>query len=273
MGDYEQEHEQCDEYPEGETEDDKKACTWRDQCAALQQHCSATDKEASEFVVEKSKGDEEWTEPKGDPKLFMKQCSRLIKEFNIVGGRVVKAAAKVASTKKAKQAKEDGRKNIKPTKKAKDAARKALAARKLDRRGQLRELFGFFKGAIAEQLGGEYEYAPPKEAVVPGQLLIVDRIEKSGYVSIYCKTANGRDVPIVLARFKPRSLTMDVELPVEADEFDGVGKGTLKKLAPREFNDGMFRSIMMGLDREGCALVAETIGTLVNKGKIELPEA
>lgn len=268
VGDYDVGDAVCDGDP---NDKDDKPCTWRDRCAGFQAHLTATGSNSEDFVGQESDTNQEgeerhWAEPHGSHPKFLKLVDKQVERYGVKDGKVTKDPSQKAP-------KEDGRKNLRPTKKAKEAARKALTARKMDRRNQLQELFKFFSEQVGEALP-EHRFASNREAVAPGRLHLVDRLVKSGYISIYCKTPKGRDAPLALAKFKPRNLTLDVELPVFTVEINGtIGAKTLKKLEPKDINDGLFKCVMVGLDREGCVLAAEAIGRLVSQGKIELPEA
>lgn len=251
-------------------ENDPDPCVWRDRCAAVQAHLTEIGQDPEHLVtfkVKKAKAGEpeqQYAAGKHGFNRFVILCDEQAKRFGVKDGAPTKQPDKP------KKSKKDSRKGMKPSKKAQKRAAEALTKRALDRRRQLRVMFDDFKqlliGAIKDRT-----FAAPREAVAPGRLYVVDHIDKSGYASIYCKTPVGRDVPIVSVRFKPRNLTMDLEVPVAPDDFNGIGKETMKKLLPRLINDGLFRSLMPGLDREAVALAAEAIGTLVNGGRIKLP--
>jgi hypothetical protein len=132
-------------------------------------------------------------------------------------------------------------------------------------------LYKHFEEALSEGLNG-YAFTEPKQAALPGQLYVADRRELSGYVSVYCKTAGGRDIPVVSIKMKPRATEIDVDLPVTVKMLRSrLSKAKLAKLDLKQLKGGRFRARIVGLDKEKAAIVAEVVHELVKSKAIDLP--
>jgi hypothetical protein len=112
------------------------------------------------------------------------------------------------------------------------------------------------------------------QSAVPGQFYKVDRLAKSQYVAFYCREARGWNAGLAMVRIKPRTVTVDITLPVdEADLKKALPKRLFNKLQVDGVGSGRFITRLWGLDREGVGIAAKAIGKLVESGKIELPKA
>jgi hypothetical protein len=274
-GEYEAGDTNCDGDPEGKTDFQRNACAYRDGCVAFQAHLAETKLKADDFIEAVPDEDDRTGQrvlgrPKRGTKTFLKLLEKQIKRFGVVDGEVTRDPN---APKKPKRAPEnDGRKNLRPSKEAQELARKAITQRAIERREDLKRLFDWFKTHMVENLE-VYRFTAPGEIVKPGRFYIVDRMKTSNYVSVYCKKPYGKDAPVAVIKFKTRSMTFDIEIPVEVTGYIGVGKVTMDKLKPQPIDDGKFRSVMPHLDKEGVALAAQTIAHLVKRGKIDLPPA
>lgn len=287
VGDYEAGDSVCDGNP-GDAADNP--CGWRDRCSGLQCYLNETDRDIDELVHYKVVTDkiqhedeetgETWTTEKeqeyafanGPWKKFETLCDKQAERYGIVEGTPTKDPVGDPPPKPEKKPQPDKRKFLKPSKKAQKAAKKALTKRAQERREQLAVVFQHFVRHLATELNGTgYGFVGSKQALGRGSLYVVNRLEKSGYMSVYCNNPTGRDAALVSAKFKPRDLTLDLMLPIQVDDVANQGRKNLK-LEPLE-EGGLFRSVAMGLDKEGVALAAETIAALVASGKICLPGA
>jgi hypothetical protein len=78
-------------------------------------------------------------------------------------------------------------------------------------------------------------------------------------------------VPIALVRYKPRTMSLDVELPFKVEDYDCFGIDILKKIHPIMIKSGRLHSLCSKLDKESLAILAQCIAKMIKKGKIRLP--
>lgn len=286
VSEYEIGDKQCDGDPDGETTDDKAPCGWRDRCAALQCYLAESSREMSEFVELKAAkdpyivtneetgeeitryDDSQYAYAIGPWKKFEEMCDKHVQRYGIKEG---KPNTDPVGDPPAKKPQVDKRRFLKPSKKAQRAAKKAISKSAKNRRGKLQILFQHFLRHLATELKGTgYRFVTSKQALGRRCLYVVDRLEKSGYMSVYCNNPTGRDAVVATAKFKPRGLVLDLSLTVGVDDVSGAKK---KGLGLVPIDDGLFKSLAPGLGTEGVALAAETIAALVRSGKIILPGA
>lgn len=265
VGNYELGDLTCDGDPDAKNSEDRGPCGWRNRCSGLVCYMQETGKSVGAFVKYVVMDDVEHATPIGQRAKFETLCDEQIKRYGIREGRFSKDPVGDPPPKV------DGRKKLRPTKRAIKAASKALTRRAQQRRGELWKLVEHFQTCLAQDLvrnKSPYQFSPPRHVVSHGRLYLVDRVESSAYVSLYVKNQAGRDVPLALLKFKTSNLTIDVELPVEAGS---LSKSTRKELGVMPLSDGRFKSISKGLGKYGLSLVSELIANLVKSGKVKLP--
>jgi len=290
VGDYEVGDSQCDGDSGASRSEDVAPCGWRNRCAALQCYLGETDRDISELVELKTSKelvlvpdettgqdietyeDQEHAYSIGPWKKFEALLEKQVQRYGIRDGRPTKDPVGDPPPKPERAPQPDRRKFLKPSKKAQRAAKKALSKRAQERRSELDRLFQYFIRHLATELKDSgYKFAKPKHGLGRGTLYIVNRLDKSGYMSVYCNNPMGRDAALVSAKYKPRDLTLDMMMPFEVDQ---VTSEERKKLNLESLeNGGLFRSVAMGLKKEGVAHAAETIAALVKSGRVDLPEA
>ena len=266
IGTYEPEDAVCNGDPGGEGAD-REVCTWRERCAGFQAMLKQQGKAPEDFVkysihpAEPGRPEYEYAEAKSGFGKFVEMCQDQIKRFGVVKGKATRKPGKVVDKKKSRG----------PTAKTQKKASTTLRKLAKVKRDELRIQFDEFRRVLAENIPG-VKFSKTNTAVLPGRFYVVDRVETSGYMSVYCKATLRRDSPIVSVKFKPRAMTFDMEIPATVKDFEGVGKGTMKKLSPRSFSDGLFNTIMCDLDVEARSLLAEIIGKFIADGRIETPK-
>lgn len=243
----------CNGDPKGKTQDDKAPCGWRDSCVAFKA-----------FLVGRGKTPEDYLDIDGDSvvakkgnRRFAKMCAAQIREYGVENGEMTKKPVPPK------------RRRRKPTKRARLKSAKAVKALAVRRRKDLAVIFQHFKAHLIENLDG-VKFVPPKGVVLSGHLYSIDRAETSGYIAIYCKQPGVMGAPIAQLNLRPRSVTYDIELPVDFTSYGGIGKRVMDKIRPHPIDDGRFRSICKGMDMEGAALVAQTIARMIGDGRIQL---
>jgi len=265
VGEYDPDEPTCNGKPKAKTAYHRKPCSWRNRCAAFQEYMRVSGDAYEDHIElisdEKTPGDGSYTGlPKRGRSAFIAWCDVLAGKYNIVNG-VKTQKIKIQKIKKKKKA---------PLKRARRASVRRAREKARARNAVLNVLFEHFKIHFIENLV-EYRFTPPRGVVRPGRFYVVDRRRTSKYVSVYCKVPGVLGVPVALIRFKPRTMTFDIELPIGTLDFDGVGREIMKRIHPRPIEDGRFKSVCIGMDKEGVALVAQTIAKMVKRGKIELP--
>lgn len=288
VGDYEAGDGECDGDPEAEASAIQAPCGWRDRCSALQCYLNETDKAVTDFVDHKFKKttsevydevtgeytekttESEYAVPKGSRDKFVELCEKQAKRYGVKDGTPTKDPVGDPKPKVKKPKTEDRRKNLKPTRRARQAARRALTKRAGERHKMLWLLYEYFLLKLTEELEGSgYEFVKSKEAITRGKLYLVDRLSSSGYISVYSKNTLGRDPALVLAKFKPRDLKLNIALPAPLSAFSAA---SIKRLRIQESRGGLFQVVANGLGKAELAEVAEIIAGLVQSGKITLPK-
>lgn len=274
IGEYEPDDPICNGNSDGSAYE-QAACYWRNYCAAFKIHLKEIGLGVEDFVtieVVTDSGDEEHlARPKNGYNEFVALLDGVIKDYGITEGVATKKPTEKAHRASAKPG--DKRKKHAPKRSVQRKAKKALAKLAAEKRAKMKDMFEWFRTHLIESLEGGYTFSTPGQAPLPGKLYIVDRTEKSGYISIYCKSPKGVDVPIALVIYKTRQMKMDIRVPVEAIRYRGINQKTVQKLGPQPINDGLFKSTMRNLDKEGVALAAQTIAQLAKSGIIDLPQA
>lgn len=163
------------------------------------------------------------------------------------------------------------RKNFRRVKKIK----RTMSARSLEKRGKLLGYFEEFKRVLLEELNDSRVIIKPGKAVIPGQLYVTDKLDTSGYVSLFCRTLVGNDVHIIRFVFKPATMTFDIQIPVEVyDIKDNLVKSTYNKLKElKEIKNSSLRTEIKSVKCGGVALIAEIIARFILDDIIVLPSA
>lgn len=275
----------CNGDPHSKSEGDQTPCAWRDRCAALQRHLQDTGEPLAEHgrVVDVVNVDGEAANyfRANDWDVLQAKLKDLVKKYGTLAEQAAAEAADQqedhpAASEEAgggspnrKGKMPDGRRSLKPGRKARALARRTLMRAARERHKVLLEAFRKFRASLAEALP-EYNWAGDHDAVAPGRLYVKDRLDTSGYASVYCKTASGRDIPLASCRFKPRDLQMEISLPIEPGE---ATPAAVKKLDLKPLSDGRFKSKTKKLDGASLGLAVELIAKAVREEKINLPAA
>jgi hypothetical protein len=257
VGEYKNGDVSCDGDEDGD-EFAKKPCSWRNRCGAFREYVKRTDNGYQRHItlVPDSELHHAFRAmPIGGRKIFIDFCDSLAIKYNVAEGKIIHQTSV--------------KKNV-PLKKARRAAVKRSRAKAHARKITLDALFEHFKLHFIENLV-EYKFTPPKGIIKPGRLYLIDKKKSSKYVSIYCKEPGTLGQPVVLIRFKPRTMTFDIELPMDVLDYDGVGIDVMKKIHPAHVDDGRFKTICTGMDKECVALVAQLVAKMIKRGKINLP--
>jgi len=265
-----------------------RPCAYRDICAGFKQYLADNGEERDEYldIHENDEGGYCMAAETTNAE-FIEFCITLIDDYGIEDGQITRTPEPEEESEEDEEATEEGEETAegeeatdaaaepsksKPKKgKPKPKPKEPKSQKVNERREALWELFGHFMENLYENLGeNRRNKSDQKES--PGQLYISDH-RSSGYVSVYCKTNQNRDTPLVLMLLKPRNMTMDIEMPFEPDALaKALNKPATKKFGEiTSISDGRFKSKMKGFDKEKLAMLAEFIGQVVKKKIIELP--
>ncbi len=247
---------------DSDNEDDSRPCSWRKKCKVFKQYMKDTNTEAVDYLeAGKDEDGNYYANARDGYEAFRAFCDDLVEK-----SKKKKKKRKIKKTK----LKVDNRLKG-PTVAAKTAAALALAARSKERKAVLFKMFMEFRRSLTEHLE-DIEFASPGKAVLPGQFFIINRSEASSYLSLYCKSSRGRDMPIACFMMKTHSLSFNVKIPVEVDSLEKeLSKVTFDRLSPVLVKgSGRFKSIIKKAKKVELALIAESIANLVDSGNIEL---
>lgn len=250
-------------------------CSWRRRCIAFRRHLRTSGEDIEQYVSPKAvvtDGEEAIIAyPVDGPEEFAEFCDQLIEDRLRSKAHTSKRRKKIHKKRKQTKDRQYDKRRDGPAAVTKQAAKKALRRRARERQRMLMAMFDGFKAELVSSLDGR-EFAVHGQVVAPGQLFVVDRINTSRYVSLYCQTAQGWNEPLVLLQFRTASLTFDVCLPVGVELLkEHLSKAAFKKLSPTPIEDGRFKSEVSKAGKVELALVAESIAYLVNGGIIVLP--
>jgi hypothetical protein len=246
----------CDGDDNGVGREETMPCAWRDRCVAFQAFIKDRNRVVEDYLTDF--GEQYASAIAGDSR-FVALCDAQIKKYGVIDGAINKAPGKPKHLRK------------KVSRKARTASAKAAKATAKKRRRELESLFQHFKMHLIENLDGR-KFVPPKGIIVPGMLYSIDRSDTSGYIAIYCKKSGVKGVPVAQLMLRPKTVSYDIELPVEYTGYLGVGKATMRKIKPEHIENGRFKSVCKNMDKEGVALVAQTIAHLIRIDRIKLPK-
>lgn len=107
-----------------------------------------------------------------------------------------------------------------------------------------------------------------------GQLFVVDRRDRSGYVSVYCKGNDGGRIAITSVYFKPGKGILEVRVAADYKLFCALlSAPNAKKLEPMDLTgrDGQFKVRFARIDKLGAGIVAEALDRAAKAGILDLP--
>jgi len=238
---YEEGVAECDGEPGGE-----RPCAWRTMCCALRDFFRLTSLSRDKTLAGMSKED-------------MEALARRISEARFSAGEV-DSARKIVSEVLKKTAR------AKP-KKARRYTDNVWALH-LHFEAQLRDRFG--KNRVLNSL-----HAAGRPTVVvcrPGSFYPVDRTEKSGYVTWYCKGEGLHDTPLFSLRFRPRLGAVHIYLPLRIEQVaKRFSEATMRKLHVVEVSGEPFKTLCRGLREEEIGIAISVMRKLVETGDYEIP--
>lgn len=275
LGQYDKGDTVCDGDPNADDESDKLPCVFRDRCVAFKKLCKDKGHEPDKYLTWSKVDGEEFAFSKVADEKFQVALDKLVVKHGIKGGRITNRKGAPPN----KPVKKGPGKGKKPSagKTDKPATSPSTPAKGTGRPSQAREsagkLYGRFIKRLSEETGRPYTPVPGDRG--PGDIWLVDRMEKSNYAAVYGVGENGARV--ALASVYPNARTGLLQIRIAAP-LAGVQEcfsaPNNKKLSPQDYDgkDGHFKTRLLGVDNEGLSIVAEGIARAIEQGIIVLPD-
>jgi len=294
VGFYEKGAAECEGNARGTSESERAPCGWRVGCASFSAYLTQVGKVQADFIdifedpVLDAEGQPSFNGD-GNPvtrsigrakqgnKAFFRFCESLGARASPDPEPPAEAGELVVRPPSTKLKRRTATKNPQIDPKLKRRRRrppyKAVAAR----RARMTELFAAFADGIYEHLDPGRRPASKAEPARTGQVYVRDYADKWGYVGLYCRTPRSRDVPVALARMRPRSETLSVELPFDLARLKktmtrkGWKKVAALRAAPVNRRGSRFKFEVEGLDREAAVELALALSLMMKAGGLDLP--
>lgn len=271
FGFYSRKDSQCEGDRHGDSPVDKMYCVMRDRCVALRKHCKHNNLRVSNYMQR-----ERIVDVDGERRTYCfthlededltALLNKTIESWGIVNGRVTRSEpAKVESKVKRRKNGTSLRKASpmdEKTKKKISEANKSLANDALDRARDFCMRFFQRISVLSDR-----KISTTKTASA-GDLVVVDRMKNSRYMSIYLEMSNQRRMAIAAVCPSIRARKAEIRIAVPLKHFK---KSEINRLFLIEFSDGKFITKTGKMDIEGMAIVAEIICRFINEGIIKAP--
>jgi hypothetical protein len=241
----------------------------RDRCVAMKQHCvdrniAPSDLVRSERIEDKDKKHRRYAFARGDDDALQELLNKVIRRYDIVNGR--KRSSGVVEDKK-KPAKKPTTRRTSPKQVPTAAARKlatvALKAKAAEALREARVVIGWWCKELGEITGRKV--VNNRKHATPGDLFLIDNLDKSKYLSVYAELVGGRRSGVTMIIPQLRTGKLNFQLAVKPEDFSAPHR---KRLEPQD-EDGRFSSRVSDLDKEGAYIVAEAIRDFIDSGTIE----
>jgi hypothetical protein len=281
LGSFEPDDSQCDGSVVGKTEEDRTPCAYRDRCVGFQKLLADSGRPQEFFV--------RLVELRPSPKAklrqyklansegFQDQLSEQIHRWGIRNGRVTRkappprAVAKKYPRRIPPAALETARQR-KLTKQQKRAAHRGRTVQASSDQSKTTELIQWFMKRLSEETGRKV--ADVDAAARPGQLFIVDRLEKSNYIAVYCRLPQRKQQAIASAYRRAALGSLEIRVACSFPVYEELlAAADAAKLAPTDYTgkDGAFKVRIRGVDKERASIVAESIAKAIRRKVLALP--
>ena len=277
---YESGNVECDGKPRSKNDKDRMPCVYRDRCVALQRLMKVKKWRAREILKLRKIKDVDnrrrtYAFAIGDSDEFQATLNRAIDRYGIRSGRVtIKVPQEDKPKKKRKivsRSQESKDKSTKALKKARKFASEALAKKAQADLEATEKLVTWFIDRLKKKT--DRKICDVRGQAEVGELFVVDRIESSRYVTVYCKTEEKKRRPVVCMRFKSRTRKLQFRLPLDPEKYKKtLAAGDVEKIGPASFSEGRFKCKTKPLDREGVSIVADSIAVAIRKSIMKLPK-
>lgn len=276
VGTYDRGHAECDGDPNGSDEQERMPCQVRDQCVGMAVHLRKTGARRDSLIQLVIGRDKERHAVGLDEASLQKMMADNIKKYRIKDGIAVGAPGVTA-------------RGVRPATPAKRPAAGAAASRpspkpagggargrpgvvNVEGRRLVEEIGVHYQSMVLSMLGRSL--ADSHGEAQPGQLFIIDRRDRSGYVSLYCKGEDGRKIAVTSMYFKPNNGALEIRVAADYRLFTALlSAPNSKRLEPSDYTgrDGQFKVRFPKVDRMGAGIVAEALDRAAKAGILDLP--
>lgn len=281
LGAFEPDDPNCDGSVVGKTEEDRMPCAYRDRCVGFQKLLAQTGRPQEFFVrlVELPSG------PKRRLKQYkvankpdlQDQLSEQIHRWGIRNGRATKKAPPPRAVVKRRPpriapAAIEAARARKLTKKEKHKAARGRAIQATADQSKATELIQWFMKRLSEETGRKV--AEIEATARPGELFIVDRLEKSNYIAVYCRLPQRKQTAIASAYRRAALGALEIRVACSFPVYEELlAESDRAKLAPTDYTgkDGAFKVRIRGVDKERASIVAENIAKAIRRKVLLLP--
>jgi len=280
IGEYDDKDFICNGDENAISELEQNSCIWKNRCKCFSEYLKENKKDIEyflEFGVDKINGEKvDYLLPKNGKENFEKFCDKLIENKNHVEESAIMEEEKkidLRIKRKYKKRKKKDKRHNGPSRKTKVAARRSISIKIKARRSVLLGLFMEFKNTLIKNLKNKTKFVIPGNVALPGQLYIINRIEPSRYLTIYCKTRKNKDIVLLNFRMKTANLAYDVRYTFTRKKMkELLSKHYFNKLNPEEVVcGGKFKTRTLNAGKEELSIIAETYAHWINDGIIKLP--
>ncbi len=279
---------QCDGRPGARSEHERMPCVYRDRCVALQRVMKVRRIPARDLLKLRKVEDVDgrrrvYAFATGDSEEFQTMLARAIDRYGVRNGRVTIRHPQEEPPRKKRTIKnrsdESKAKSTKALVGARKEATRVLKQKAVHDLEATTELVEWF--TIRLQKKTKRKIVERSDAKI-GELFVVDRIESSRYVTVYCKTLK-RDRrkkkmvdsrrPVVCVVLAVRTHSLNFRFPVGPKELSAViPKNDRDRVGLEPFSEGRFKSKTNPLDREGVSIVVDSIAVAIRRGIMKLPK-
>lgn len=251
-------------------------CSWRRRCLGLKAHLEETGDDDEQYiqlvkikskVVRERTGWKRTAQPVGrthdEFKLF---CSSLAARYDIE-----------------RQPDKPNQPSTRPKDKSAPRAKGKAHGNKYSsdkvRKRAIKRIMAAFCFALREETGRNLTLGSRGgKLVLPGSLYALNRLEKSGYISIYCRLvrrefgAKAQDTAVASLYPRYRTKTLDIRINADVRDVQRVlGSDLSITFDPQPVRDGAFKTVCKRLDEDRARELALSIAKLIGEGILDLP--
>lgn len=262
FGEHDPQDKVCRGDPKSEVRDERGPCPVRDRCVAFKLYCEKTKTNPTNHMAYAGPDDD----PHGvikDPATLLPKLDKLISVHDITKGRIRRR-------KRPRKKKQGDSEQARAAGKAKTKAQQREAGKASSRafepkREDVMELVRWYLKQLSERSG--LNVADDHGEAETGDLYVVDRTDKSGYVAVYVKRKGGARTPVTSVYLRPQRACVEVRIAapfsaapdgVESEDYTG--------------KDGAFKIRIRNAKRSELSTIAAAVVDMFGSGAIELPE-
>lgn len=278
---YESGNTECDGRRRAKTQRDRMPCVYRDRCVALQRLMKVKKWKARDILKLRKIRDVDnrrrtYAFAIGDGAEFQATLNRAIDLYGVRNGRItIKVPEEEKPKKKRKivnRSQESKDKSTAALVGARKFASKALRKKAKADLSETKKLVIWFLERLKKK--SKRRIAASKAKANVGDLFVIDRIESSRYITVYCKTEDSKRRPVVCVVLASRTRNLQFRLPLEPGKYTkALADKDVDRVGPVPFDEGRFKCKTNPLDREGVSIVADSVAMTIRRGIMKLPKA